>query len=75
MLSQATHKNTELEKKVADLKQALEAKEHELSQAKTRVAELEEKVTTVQGWGCSTASWGEQSQSGWDKNKDIEHIW
>lgn len=82
LLSQATHKNTELKKKVTDLKQALEAKEHELSQTKTRVAELE-KATTVQSLGCSTASWGKQSQSAWgdqsqscvDKNKDIEHIW
>ena len=72
-LSQATDRNAELERKLAEMEKSIEAKQAELDRAKTRVEELEKEKTVessqsdrTQGWGQSSSSWGDKSQqSGW----------
>ena len=79
-LSKASERNTELEKKLADMEKTLEAKQGELERTQARVEELEtqkpvevSQTDKTQGWGQSTSSWGDKSQSGWGtKTTSIE---
>lgn len=79
-LARATDRNAELEKKLAEMEKTIEAKQGELERAQSRVEELEKQKTVevsqtdrTQGWGQSTSSWGDRSQSGWGtKTTSIE---
>ena len=79
-LSRAADRNAELEKKLAEMEKTIEAKQGELERAQSRVEELEKQKTvevsqtdSTQGWGQSTSSWGDRSQSGWGtKTTSIE---
>lgn len=79
-LSRAADRNAELEKKLAEMEKTIEAKQGELERAQSRVEELEKQKTVevsqtdrTQGWGQSTSSWGDRSQSGWGtKTTSIE---
>lgn len=79
-LSRATDYTAELEKKLAEMEKTIEAKQGELERAQARVEELEKHKTEdvsqtdrTQGWGQSTSSWGDKSQSGWGtKSTSIE---
>lgn len=71
-LSIARERNETLERRLSEMEQTLEAKQKELEQSQARVQELEKEKTVEvsqsekeQGWGRSSSSWGEKSQSGW----------
>lgn len=68
----AAEHNQELEKRLSTMEHSLEEKQRELEQARARVKELEKEKTLEtnhtdkeQGWGQTSSSWGEKSQSGW----------
>ena len=68
-LSMALNRVAEMEKKLAEMEISLKAKQNELERSLNRISELEkeriESVEKTQGWGQTSASWGEKSRSGW----------
>lgn len=70
-LEKAIGRNLELERKLAEMEKAIEAKQCELERAQVCVEELKKKTNEIsqtqeQGWGHFSSSWGDKAPSPWN---------
>lgn len=70
-LEKAIGRNIELERKLAEMEKAIEAKQCELERAQVCVEELKKKTNEIsqtqeQGWGHFSSSWGDKAPSPWN---------